>query len=340
MDKTLVIGGSGFLGSALVEQLRQRGVAVRVMDTDPYPDSQVESIVGDIRQIEDVECACAGIDSVFQCASLVDWGLRKRQLLYDINVTGNQNVIAACQRAGVQRLIYTSSIDVVFDGHPIVNGDESLPYPIKHLDDYGHTKALADQDVIRANGQQGLLTCVLRTAGLYGPRDRYRLPSILREAQGGKLVRLGDGRAKFNHVYVGNAAHAHVLAAEALTSRSPLAGQCYFITDHPATNFYDFFIPFLQALNYPAYTRTIPTSIAYALATVSEALARWGFSGDRPPLLTRYVVESTSKDFSFTHAKATRDFGYQPIVALEQAQAETVEWLKQAGWAFSSAQLS
>jgi nucleoside-diphosphate-sugar epimerase len=66
---------------------------------------------------------------------------------------------------------------------------------------------------------------------------------------------------------------------------------------------------------------------------VSESLARWGFSGDQLPTLTRYVVKSTCEDFSFTHAKATRDFGYQPIVSLEQAQADTIEWLKQAGFA-------
>jgi nucleoside-diphosphate-sugar epimerase len=330
MDKALVIGGSGFLGGALVEQLFRRDVTVRVLDTQVHPGRQIESIVGDIRKMVDVERACADMDTVFQCASLVDWGPRKRQRLYDINVTGNQNVIDACQRSGVRRLIYTSSIDVVFDGQPIVNGDESLPYPIKHLDDYGHTKALAEQDVIRANGQQGLATCALRTAGIYGPRDRYRLPSVLREAQRGKMMRLGNGRAKFNHVYVTNAAHAHVLAAEALTADSSIAGQCYFITDHPASNFYDFFIPFLQALNCSTDLRRIPYVVAYALAMISEAVAR---SGDRPPLLTRYVVKSTCEDFSFTHAKATRDFGYQPIMSLEQAQTETVEWLKQAGFA-------
>jgi sterol-4alpha-carboxylate 3-dehydrogenase (decarboxylating) len=332
MGQVLVVGGSGFLGSALVDQLLRRGETVRVLDTRAYPYPQVESIVGDIRKIEDVERACAGVETVFQTASMVDWGPRKRQLLYDVNVTGNQHVIAACQRSGVRRLIYTSSIDVVFDGYPIADGDESLPYPIKYLDDYGHTKALAEQDVIRANGQQGLATCSLRTAGIYGPGDRYRLPSILREAQRGKLVRLGDGHAKFNHVYVDNAAHAHVLATAALTASSPVAGQCYFITDYSATNFYDFFIPFLQALHYPAYTRTIPVLIAYVLATASEMLARWGFGGDRPPALTRYVVKSTCEDFSFTHAKAARDFGYEPIVSFEQAQAETITWLQQAGW--------
>jgi nucleoside-diphosphate-sugar epimerase len=330
MGHVLVVGGSGFLGSALVDQLLQRGAAVRVLDTRAHPDPRVESIVGDIRNNADVDRACTNADTVFQCASMVDWGPRKRQLLHDVNVAGNQNVIAACQRSGVRRLIYTSSIDVVFDGQPIVDGDERLPYPIKHLDDYGHTKALAEQDVIRANGQQGLRTCSLRTAGIYGPGDRYRLPSILREAQRGRMVRLGDGRARFNHVYVSNAAHAHVLAAEALAIDSPAAGQCYFITDYPASNFYDFFIPYLQALNYSTQLRRIPYVLAYALAVVFEAAAR---SGDQPPLITRYVVASTCRDFSFTHAKATRDFGYEPIVPFEQAQTETIAWLRQAGWA-------
>jgi nucleoside-diphosphate-sugar epimerase len=164
MNTTLVVGGSGFLGSALVDQLVRCGDAVRVLDTRAHPDARVEPIVGDIRQLTDMGRACAGVAMVFQCASLVDWGPRKRQLLHDINVGGNQNVIAACQRSGVSRLIYPRSIDVVFDGYPIVAGDESLPYPIKYLDDFGHTKALAEQDVLRAIGQQGLLTGSLRTA--------------------------------------------------------------------------------------------------------------------------------------------------------------------------------
>lgn len=337
MDKTLVIGGSGFLGSALVDQLLRRGMLVRVLDTRAHPDPRVASIVGDIRNVADVDRACADVETVFQTASLVDWGPHKRQLLHDINVAGNRNVIAACQRSGVRRLIYTSSIDVVFDGHPIVNGDESLPYPIKHLDDYGHTKSLAEQDVVRANGQLGLATCSLRTAGIYGPGDRHRMPAILREAQRGRMVRLGDGRAKFNHVYVGNTAHAHVLAAEALTLDSPAAGQCYFITDYPATNFYDFFIPYLQALGYSTNMRRMPYALARALAAFSETFAR---SGGKPPLLTRYVVASTCKDFSFTHAKAARDFGYAPIVSFEQAQAETIAWLWQSGWAHSDTALA
>jgi sterol-4alpha-carboxylate 3-dehydrogenase (decarboxylating) len=336
MGNVLVVGGSGFLGSALVNRLAERGERVRVLDTHASPDPRVESMVGDLRDPTAVERACAEVETVFQTASLVDWGPRKRQLLYDVNVIGNQNVIAACQRSGVKRLIYTSSIDVVFDGQPIVNGDESLPYPIEQLDDYGHTKALAEQDVIRANGQQGLATCSLRTAGIYGPGDRYRLPSILREAQRGRMVRLGDGHAKFNHVYVTNVAHAHVLAAESLTLDSPLAGQCYFITDHPASNFYDFFEPYLQALGYSTKLRRVSYALARMLAVFSELFAR---SGGKPPLLTRYVVASTCRDFSFTHAKATRDFGYAPIVSFEQAQAETIAWLWQSGWAHSDAAL-
>jgi nucleoside-diphosphate-sugar epimerase len=69
---------------------------------------------------------------------------------------------------------------------------------------------------------------------------------------------------------------------------------------------------------------------AKAQAVISEVVAR---SGDMPPLITRYVVASTCRDFSFTRAKAARDFGYEPIVSLEQAQAETIAWLRQSGWA-------
>jgi hypothetical protein len=93
------------------------------------------------------------------------------------------------------------------------------------------------------------------------------------------MVRLGNGRAKFNHVYVTNVAHAHVLAAESLTLDSPVAGQCYFITDHPASNFYDFFVPYLQALGYSTKMRRMPYALARMLAVFSELFAR---SGGKP----------------------------------------------------------
>lgn len=326
MEYALIIGGAGFLGAALASELKKRGVSVCVFDLLPHPDLSIPTIIGDLRDKAQVREACAGVDTVFQTASLVDWGPRSKDRLYAVNVEGNRNVISACQELGVPKLVYTSSIDVIFDGHPIANGDESLPYPANHLDHYGHTKMLAEQDVLAANGQHGLRTCALRTAGIYGPGDRHRLPSILKAARSGQNIRLGNGSAKFGHVYVANVVHAHILAAQALAG--PAAGQAYFIGDHPAGNFFAFFTPYLAAFGFPPAKVCIPYRVAYLLAILMETFARLGI-GPSTPTLTRYVVASTCVDFYFSHDKAARELGYQPIISLEQARAETLTWLKE-----------
>jgi sterol-4alpha-carboxylate 3-dehydrogenase (decarboxylating) len=163
------------------------------------------------------------------------------------------------------------------------------------------------------------------------------LPNIIKNAQLGRAIRLGNGRSQFNHVYIGNVVQAHLLAAAALVPNSAVAGQAYFITDDPPTNFYDFMEPFLQGLGYDVPTQSIPYGVAYGLAVVLETLQRL-----RLPLpqtlrqLTPYTVASTCVDFYFTHAKAARDFGYAPVISRAEAIATTLTWLQQAGFAKNS----
>lgn len=330
----LVTGGNGFLGQALIHNLLAQGVAVRSFDLAPHPNPTVNAVVGDLRHLPDVERACQNVDTVFHTASHVGWSLAENQLVHDVNVTGTQNLLQACQRAGVRRLIYTSSIDAVFEGRPIRAGDESLPYARQPLNAYSASKAAAEQMVLAANSPDGLLTCALRTAGIFGPGDKHRLPNIIKNAQQGRAMRLGNGRSQFNHVYIGNVVQAHLLAAKKLLPHTAVAGQAYFITDHAPTNFYDFMEPFLQGLGYDLPTQSIPYGIAYGLAIFLETLQRLRLP--LPPTLrqlTRYTVASTCVDFYFSHAKATRDFGYEPIVSRPEAISSTLAWLKQAGFA-------
>jgi len=328
MQSALVVGGTGFVGQALVRALREAGLQrVRSFDLRAHPDPAVESLVGDIRDPGQVRQACAGIDTVFQTAALVDWGPRSRARLFAVNVEGNRNVIAACQQSAVQRLIYTSSIDVVIGGRAIREGDERMAYAARHLDDYGETKAIAERDVLRAHDPNGLQTCALRPAGIYGPGDRHRFPPILDAVCAGKMVYLGDGSARFNHVYITNLVEAQLAAARALRPGAAAGGQAYFIVDHPPSNFYDFFTPYLKALGHAIPTRRIPLGLAYGLALLLEGIGRAGI-GPQPPLLTRYVVLSTCLEHSFSAEKARRDLGYQPVVAEEQAFEETLAWLR------------
>ena len=213
---------------------------------------------------------------------------------------------------------------MVVDGRkPIVDGDESLPYPKKEpKDPYCRTKIIAEKLVLDANSEK-LLTCALRPVGMYGPRDKYHLANIIKAVLDGSDFRLGDGSARFSHVYSENAAHAHVLAAKHLVKNSPVAGNYYFIADHyPAQNLFDFMEPFLIGMGMDPPKKSIPYLVAYLLGWINEKI-------NPTSNFNRFAVIQTCVDHTFVYNKATRDFGYKPIVSKEQAFTRTLEWFKQ-----------
>lgn len=329
--KVLVTGGAGMLGREIVRQLLEEGYTVRVLDLQSLRDDfpAVEWIEGSVADKDAVMQACEGVDAVLHTVALVSQELGEPPVMYEVNVKGTAYVIEACQALGIPRLIYTSSIDVVYDGTPITDGDETLPYPRKHLDYYGKTKMLAEQAVVRANSE-ALTTAVIRAASIYGPHDKHRFPAILRTIlTDGQFTRIGNGESKISHVFVGNMAYAHVLLLGKLASDTPMAGNIYFITDHAAGNFFDFFIPFLEELGLAYEEQHIPQWVAATIATVLEwRYALFPSEKHKRIQLSHYTVGAVSKDFSFSHAKATRDFGYEPIVSEEAAFKATLDWLR------------
>lgn len=322
-ERALVTGGAGMLGLDLVRQLLKRGTEVRVLDLEELSERNVESIVGDVRDRAAVDAACEAVDVVYHAAAAVWNPTLPRDIYEPVNLEGTRNVIDACRRKGIGRMLFTSSMDVVVDGRvPIVDGDESLPYPDPlPKDPYSRSKILAEQLVVSANGP-GLATCVLRPTGMYGARDKYHLPNLLAAARSSFNVRLGDGSARFSHVYSENVAHAHILAAENLFPGSPVAGEIYFVTDHkPDLNLFEFMEPFLEALGCEPPKLRLPYRLAYLLATLSELFA------PRSPF-NRFSVIQTCIDHTFVSDKARRDFGYEPVVSPEEAFRRTLTWAR------------
>jgi nucleoside-diphosphate-sugar epimerase len=331
--KCLVIGGAGMLGFEIAKQLYEDGKEVSILDLVPFNDKRFKGHIGDIRNRDDIKKACVGmghsngpdhIDVVFQTAAAV-WDTKTPPEVYDeVNVQGNINVIDVCRELGIQKLVYSSTIDVVVDGRkPIVYGDESIPYPEKlPKDHYCRTKIIAEQIVTKANSPE-LLTCSLRPAGMYGPRDKYHLTNIIKAAMSRSNFRLGDGSAKFSHVYSENAAHAHVLAAKNLYEGSPVAGNIYFITDHqPAENLFDFMKPLLEGLSLKPPKKSIPYPFVYYMGWINEKI-------NPRSVFNTFAIIQTCIDHTYTHDKATEDFGYEPIVSKEEAVKRTLEWFRQ-----------
>lgn len=319
----LVTGGAGQLGRAIVSQLVEMGRRVRVLDIEPAKNDRAEIIVGDVRDAAAVRRACQGVDTVFHVAAAV-WDPKLPLSIYDeTNVMGTKLIIDTCMEFGVPRLVYSSTLDVVMDGkRRHLLADESEPYPadVKKMNQYAYSKMMGEQAVLKANGP-AFSTSSLRLAGMYGPGDKYHLPNVIKAAKSGLIISLGNGKAQFSHVFSGNAAHALIMAAEHLQPGSPVAGQIYFVTDHDTGNFFKFLNPFLEQLGIHKPKISIPYGLAYPLAWLVE---RFSSTSN----FNRFSLYCTCVDHTFVHAKATRDFGYQPRYSAEEAFKITLEWLK------------
>lgn len=317
--QALVTGGGGFLGLYIVEQLLQKGYAVRVLCRGQYSilDSLgVRVIQGDVRDAAVVAKACEGVDSVFHTAAIPgvwgDWAT-----YHGINTLGSLNVIEACRKQGVKRLIYTSSPSVVFDGHDHVDADESLPYPATWLCHYPHSKALAEQAILAANDNHQLRTVSLRPHLIWGPRDNHLIPRLIQKAKTGRLRRVGTGTNVVSVAYVENAAAAHVQADESLCHSITAAGKAYFINEREAVNLWDWINLLLMRAGLPAIEKSISAPAAARIGATMEMVWRLLRLKGEPPM-TRFVAAQLAGSHSYSIAAAERDFGYRPLITVEE----------------------
>ncbi|KAL7408899.1 3-beta hydroxysteroid dehydrogenase/isomerase family-domain-containing protein [Mrakia frigida] len=248
-ESYLVIGGCGFVGRHIIEALLARGeTQVGVFDiVQRHFDSNVSFYIGDITKADEISGAMkkSAATVVIHTASPIH-GLG--QAIYEkVNIVGTRTVIATCVENGIKKLVFTSSAGVVFSGtEEVVDVDERLDFPAIPMDAYNETKARAEALVLGANGRDGLMTCALRPAGIFGPGDRQLISgfaSVLTNKQTGWQI--GDNNNLFDWTYVGNVAHAHILAADRLGTSVPMVS-----FDEP-----------LPALN-TSQTSRIPTSNA------------------------------------------------------------------------------
>uniref|UniRef100_A0A8C9XUI6 Short chain dehydrogenase/reductase family 42E, member 2 n=1 Tax=Sander lucioperca TaxID=283035 RepID=A0A8C9XUI6_SANLU len=254
--KVVVTGGGGYFGFRLGRELASQGMSVILVDINKPPCDIPDGAIfyqSDIRDYSSLYKVCEGVDCIFHTASYGMSGpeqVTSLHIVESVNVEGTNNVINVCKERSIPRLVYTSTINVVFAGKPIEEGDEvSVPYvPPDHIDHYSRTKAIAEQMVLSANGCSltGVKrsTCVLRPCGIYGPEERRHLHRVNVERRLFSF-RFGDPRARMNWVHVNNLVLAHTLAAEALTlQRSCVAsGQAYFINDGVSVNLFEWLTP-------------------------------------------------------------------------------------------------
>ncbi len=324
--KALVTGGGGFLGRRIVAKLLARGDTVRVLGRRPYPDLEkrgVEAVCADLQDAAAVERSCLGMETVFHVGALAGyWGLW--QAFFGPNVVGTQNVLVGCRKAGVRKLIYTSTPSVVSARGGLEHADETVPYPARYECPYPATKAMAERLVLQANGADGLLTVSLRPHLIFGPGDPHLFPRIIERGRRGELIQVGDGTNKVDVVYVENAADAHLLAADHLEEGSPVNGQAYFISQGTPVVLWTWINTILERLGIPRVRRKLSHGMARAVGAAMEmAYTVLPFRGE--PRMTRFLADQLATAHYFDISKARRELGYEPKISTEEGLERTLK---------------
>lgn len=325
----LVTGGGGFIGSALARQLVTQGDKVVSFSRGDYPALRrlgIEIIRGNLSDREAIVNACTGRDIVFHVAAKVGvWGSYKAY--YQSNVQGTENVVKACLAHGVDRLIFTSSASVVFNGSNIEGMNESLPYPSRPMSHYTATKALAEKGVIAANSSN-LKTLSLRLHLVWGPGDKHILPGIIKRAKAGKLRRIGNDDHLIDTTYIDNAVSAHICAAKTMEQNSEVAGKAYFISNGEPIPLMDFINNILKSAGLPPVNCYVSVKTALAVAGFLELVYK-GLGIQTVPRLTRFLVHELSTAHWFDISSARKLLGYSPKVTIQEGLERLAVWFHQ-----------
>lgn len=325
--RILVTGGGGFLGTHIIQELLKNPTYI-VTNFSRHSYSHLEdigvpTIKGDIRKKEDVDRALdQGFDAIFHVAALAGvWG--KYEDYYGINFEGTKNLVEGAKARGIERFVYTSTPSVVFNKDDLLGVGEEQPYATEFLNAYSETKTMAEKLVLGLNDSKSFLTCAIRPHLIWGPGDPHLFPRVIQKGKEGKLRIVGDGENLVDIIYVENAAVAHVQAFEHLKAGSPVCGQAYFVGQERPVKLWDFINQVLSFVKVDPVMSTINIGTAYRLGWALEKGFKFlGIQKPEPPM-TRFVALNLGKSHYFSHAKAKKDFGYQPKISIEEGLKRT-----------------
>jgi dihydroflavonol-4-reductase len=324
--RVLVTGGTGFIGSQLAAALVGRGDSVRVLrransglvTLEGLP---VDHAIGDILDPQAVASAVEGCEWVFHVAGLSSYWRAQREEIYRVNVEGTRIVMEACLRAGVRRVVHTSSVGAIGIPPEGTVGDENTAFDRTSASfAYADSKHRAEAEVRRAV-ERGLPAVIVNPGVVIGPGDHYLISgSIVVEVSRRWLPAVPPGgvcTADVDAVIQG-----HIAAA-----RSGRVGERY-ILGGENLSYLQIAATVAAIAGKTAPHRTLPSQALPLLGTVVDTMNR---ASSRPPMVSGEQIRLSARNVFFDSGRAVRELGY-PVLPFRQAAEKAYRWYAEHGY--------
>jgi dihydroflavonol-4-reductase len=320
----VVTGSNGSIGNVLVRELLKRGRTVRVFsrptsDIKSLEGLEVEKVVGNIQDVDSLIKSFKGADIVYHLAAMISIMPGDRSLIRSINFEGTRNVVNACLRCGVKRLVYTSTIHALKEPPFGTVIDENMPFnPKNNRGEYDRSKALASLEVVKAakNGLDSVLVC---PTGVLGPYD-FKISAISQtfiDFINKKLKFMINGAYDF--VDVRDVAVGHILAAE-----KGKAGENYILSGERVTM--DEIMSMLEEITgVEASCSRVPIWMAKIAGVFTPIYYKLT---NTTPRFTGYSISTLQSNSYISHEKASKELGYSPRT-VRQSIKDTIKWFRE-----------
>ncbi len=323
-----VTGATGFVGSAVTRRLIAAGFEVRALarpgsDRRNLAGLRVQVVEGDLLERKSLASALKGCRGLFHVAADYRLWTRDPAAMFRANVEGTRNVLLAAAEAGVERMVYTSSVATLgarADGRAV---DEDAPSTYADMiGPYKQSKFQAEEEVRRLIAERGLCVVIVNPSTPIGPRDVKPTPTgrMIVEAAAGRMPAYVD--TGLNVVHVDDVAEGHLLAFDKgqVGERYILGGEDMTLRDILTE------IAVLTGARPPRFQ--IPRGPLFPIAFAAEAWARI-FGGE--PFMTVDGLRMAKKKMFFSSAKARRQLEYKSRPAAE-ALRDAVKWFGEQGY--------
>ena len=322
----LVTGGTGFVGSHVVERLVAASARVRCLvrassSLRYLPREGVELVQGDLAAGTGIEAAGEGADVVVHVGGVTK--ALSEDAFYRGNLRATENLLHACKRQGdsVRRFIHVSSLAAIGPSPDLAPLDEdAAPHPLTW---YGRSK-LAAEGAVRASTLAGRAV-ILRPPVVYGPRDTDVF-EVFRSVAKGMMVRIGRDESYFSYIHVKDLAEALWLAV----SSEEAAGRTYFVANPEPVSWTAFAETAASIMGRRVRSVGVPAPLAYLAGWCAEGMSRLR---GKPGIVSRQkIIEARCRYWTCDPSRARQELGFQPARSLREGLEETLAWYKDSKW--------